>query len=97
MSSSTPLPHKLPDPHLKTGGEKLVSKKEAEAVERVSPETLTETTNLKIRRKYRFLIYKIEGTEIIVEHIGEREADVEAFKRKLPINECRYALYDYGK
>ena len=93
MSSSATLP----DPHLKTGGEHLVSKKEAEAVERVSPEALNETKLLKIRRKYRYLVYKIEGNEIVVENVGQRTADVEAFKTVLPINECRYALYDHGK
>ena len=95
MSSNDPLP----DPHLKTGGENLVSKHavEAEAVERISNDALNETKLLKIRRKYRYIVYKIERNEIIVDHIGPRTADVEALKKNLPINECRYALYDYGK
>ena len=52
----------LPDPHLKTGGENLVSKHtvEAEAVEKVSDNALNETKLLKIRRKYRYIVYKIE-------------------------------------
>ena len=50
MSSNDPLP----DPHLKTGGENLVSKHavEAEAVERISNDALNETKLLKIRRHY---------------------------------------------
>ena len=45
---------------------------------------------LKLRRKHRYIIYKIGSTEIEVETIGERGATYEEFKSKLPFTDSRY-------
>ncbi|KAG6523546.1 hypothetical protein ZIOFF_013407 [Zingiber officinale] len=52
---------------------------------------------LKAKRTYRFIIYKIEEKqkEILVEKLGEPNLTYEDFTASLPENECRYAIYDF--
>ncbi|KAI4347550.1 hypothetical protein L6164_008355 [Bauhinia variegata] len=51
--------------------------------------------DLKAKRKYRFVIFKIEEQEVLVEKLGGPEATYEQFTASLPANECRYAVYDF--
>uniref|UniRef100_A0A7N0RI24 ADF-H domain-containing protein n=1 Tax=Kalanchoe fedtschenkoi TaxID=63787 RepID=A0A7N0RI24_KALFE len=52
---------------------------------------------LKAKRTYRFIVYKIEekSKEVIVEKLGEPAQTYEDFTASLPENECRYAVFDY--
>ncbi|KAB2598202.1 actin-depolymerizing factor 1-like [Pyrus ussuriensis x Pyrus communis] len=52
---------------------------------------------LKAKRTYRFIVYKIEEkqNEVIVEKLGEPTDSYEDFSASLPANECRYAVYDF--
>jgi hypothetical protein len=52
---------------------------------------------LKAKRTYRFIVYKIEEKqkEVIVEKLGEPTDSYEDFSACLPANECRYAVYDF--
>ncbi|CAM8897587.1 unnamed protein product [Rhodiola kirilowii] len=52
---------------------------------------------LKAKRTYRFIVYKIEekSKEVIVEKLGEPGQTYEDFTASLPENECRYAVFDY--
>ncbi|KAM1125997.1 hypothetical protein ACFX11_041422 [Malus domestica] len=52
---------------------------------------------LKARRTYRFIVYKIEEKQngVIVEKLGEPTDSYEDFSASLPANECRYAVYDF--
>eukprot|EP00262_Sarcandra_glabra_P020523 TRINITY_DN81_c0_g1_i1.p1 TRINITY_DN81_c0_g1~~TRINITY_DN81_c0_g1_i1.p1 ORF type:complete len:140 (-),score=30.51 TRINITY_DN81_c0_g1_i1:431-850(-) len=52
---------------------------------------------LKAKRTYRFIVYKIDEKvkEVIVEKLGEPEQSYEDFTASLPENECRYAIYDF--
>ncbi|CAM8888965.1 unnamed protein product [Rhodiola kirilowii] len=52
---------------------------------------------LKAKRTYRFIVYKIEekSKEVIVEKLGEPVQTYEDFTASLPENECRYAVFDY--
>jgi cofilin len=50
---------------------------------------------LKAKRTHRFIVYKIEEKQVIVEKLGEPSATYEDFTANLPEDECRYAVYDY--
>ncbi|RDX91583.1 Actin-depolymerizing factor 2, partial [Mucuna pruriens] len=53
--------------------------------------------DLKARRTYRFIVYKIEEKQkqVIVEKLGEPAEGYENFTASLPADECRYAVYDF--
>ncbi|CAI9092452.1 OLC1v1027684C1 [Oldenlandia corymbosa var. corymbosa] len=52
---------------------------------------------LKAKRTYRFIIYKIEEKQkqVIVEKVGEPANGYDDFTASLPADECRYAVYDF--
>ncbi|KAL2896960.1 Actin-depolymerizing factor 1 [Bienertia sinuspersici] len=52
---------------------------------------------LKSKRTYRFIIYKIEEKQkqVIVEKVGEPTESYEDFIASIPADECRYAVYDF--
>ncbi|KAI3830074.1 hypothetical protein L1987_04207 [Smallanthus sonchifolius] len=52
---------------------------------------------LKAKRTFRYIIYKIEEKqkEVIVEKVGEPTQSHEDFAASLPADECRYAVFDY--
>lgn len=52
---------------------------------------------LKTKRTYRYIVYKIEEKQkqVIVEKLGEPGQSYEDFTACLPADECRYAVYDF--
>ncbi|KAL7214275.1 hypothetical protein ACSBR1_026647 [Camellia fascicularis] len=50
---------------------------------------------LKTKRNYRFIIFKIEGQNVAVEKLGSPEESYEDFTASLPADECRYAVFDF--
>lgn len=50
---------------------------------------------LKTKRAFRFIVFKIEEKQIIVEKLGEPAESYEDFCTHLPADECRYAVYDF--
>ncbi|KAF3780050.1 Actin-depolymerizing factor 2 [Nymphaea thermarum] len=54
---------------------------------------------LKAKRTYRFIVFKIEEKlkQVIVEKLGEPTQSYEDFTASLPTNECRYAVYDLAR
>ncbi|KAK9069149.1 hypothetical protein SSX86_013265 [Deinandra increscens subsp. villosa] len=52
---------------------------------------------LKAKRTFRYIIFKIEEKqkEVIVEKVGEPTQSHEDFAADLPAAECRYAVFDY--
>lgn len=52
---------------------------------------------LKAKRNYRFIVFKIEERiqQITVERLGNPEESYDDFTACLPANECRYAVYDF--
>lgn len=52
---------------------------------------------LKAKRTYRFVIFKIDEKqkEIVVEKVGEPSSSYEDFAASLPTDECRYSIYDF--
>ncbi|KVI04709.1 actin-depolymerizing factor 7 [Cynara cardunculus var. scolymus] len=51
--------------------------------------------DLKTKRNYRFIIFKIEEQQVIVEKVGSPDESYEDFTNSLPNNECRYAVFDF--
>ncbi|XP_047328798.1 actin-depolymerizing factor 7 [Impatiens glandulifera] len=49
---------------------------------------------LKSKRNYRFITFKIEGQEVVLDKLGSPEESYEDFTASLPADECRYAVYD---
>ncbi|CAN0902765.1 Actin-depolymerizing factor 7 [Linum grandiflorum] len=50
---------------------------------------------LKAKRNYRFIVFKIQNQQVSVEKLGSPEETYEDFTSSLPANECRYAVYDF--
>ncbi|KAI3751387.1 hypothetical protein L2E82_22471 [Cichorium intybus] len=53
--------------------------------------------DLKAKRTFRFIIYKIEEKQkqVMVEKVGEPAESYADFTACLPADECRYAVYDF--
>ncbi|KVI04942.1 actin-depolymerizing factor 2-like [Cynara cardunculus var. scolymus] len=53
--------------------------------------------DLKAKRTFRFIIYKIEEKQkqVIVEKLGEPAETYDEFAACLPADECRYAVFDF--
>jgi len=51
---------------------------------------------LKAKRSYRFIVFKIEEQQVVVEKLGDPTESYEDFMASFPANECRYAVYDFN-
>jgi len=61
----------------------------------VNPECLTMYEDLKLRKKYKYIIFEVNDakTEIIVKKTSTSK-DYDEFLTDLPENGCRWAVYD---
>ncbi|GAU19464.1 hypothetical protein TSUD_77080 [Trifolium subterraneum] len=50
---------------------------------------------LKSKRSYRYIVFKLEEQQVVVEKCGDPNASYEDFMACFPANECRYAVYDF--
>mmetsp|Transcript_19100 Transcript_19100/g.58795 ORF Transcript_19100/g.58795 Transcript_19100/m.58795 type:complete len:182 (-) Transcript_19100:51-596(-) len=92
-------PPKLADgteAHLKTGGEQITfsNKTVAGSVDAKCGEVFQ---LLKIRRKHRFIVYRIdpETEAVVVETIGERKSGLPEMLAALPDADSRYVIFDH--
>ena len=83
------------DNHTKTGGEQIEFKNKVDNTCDASEECSQLFEELKIKRKHRFIIYKIGESQIEVESVGERSATLQDFGKALPYTDSRYAIFDY--
>ena len=62
----------------------------------ISADVTQQFTDLRMKRAYRYLVFKINDaqTGIEVEQAGPRDATFEDFRGHMPTNEPRYAVYD---
>ncbi|KAI5395401.1 Actin-depolymerizing factor 2, partial [Lathyrus oleraceus] len=78
---------------------KLRTKKMANAASgmAVNDECKLKFLELKAKRTYRFIIYKIEEKQkqVVVDKLGEPANGYDDFTANLPADECRYAVYDF--
>ncbi|KAJ4777754.1 hypothetical protein LUZ62_015604 [Rhynchospora pubera] len=52
---------------------------------------------LKAKRSFRFIVYKIEEKvqQVVVEKLGQPDETYDDFTASLPADECRYAVFDF--
>ncbi|XP_028806206.1 actin-depolymerizing factor 7-like [Neltuma alba] len=50
---------------------------------------------LKAKRNHRFIVFKIENQEVVVDKVGGPTETYEDFTASLPPSECRYAVFDF--
>ncbi|KAE9597749.1 putative ADF/Cofilin, ADF-H/Gelsolin-like domain-containing protein [Lupinus albus] len=50
---------------------------------------------LKSKRSYRFILFKIEQQQVVVDKLGEPTESYDDFMASFPADECRYAVYDF--
>mmetsp|Transcript_171342 Transcript_171342/g.416610 ORF Transcript_171342/g.416610 Transcript_171342/m.416610 type:complete len:152 (+) Transcript_171342:166-621(+) len=70
----------------------------AESVVEITDEAMAAFNGLKIKRKHRFVVYKIDETDdykLVPETASARAAKFDDLKTALPSNEPRYVIYDY--
>jgi cofilin len=61
----------------------------------VSDECKLKFSELQRKKAFRFIVFKIEGSQIVVEKYGGPEATYEDFVGALPEADCRYGVYDF--
>ncbi|CAA3010413.1 actin-depolymerizing factor 7, partial [Olea europaea subsp. europaea] len=50
---------------------------------------------LKAKRNHRYITFKIEDQQVVVDKLGNPGDTYDDFTASLPDNECRYAVYDF--
>ncbi|KAA8522392.1 hypothetical protein F0562_013247 [Nyssa sinensis] len=52
---------------------------------------------LKAKRNYQFIVFKIEEKiqQVMVDKLGKPDESYDDFTTSFPANECRYAVYDF--
>lgn len=52
---------------------------------------------LKARRTHRYVLFKLDDNaqQIVVDKIGGHSETYEDFTNSLPMDDCRYAVFDY--
>lgn len=76
--------------HLKTGGEQIEFKNKADNTSDASEECSKAFEALKLKRKHRYIIFKIGDSQIEVESVGDRSATLDEFTKALPFTDSRY-------
>ncbi|PIA57265.1 hypothetical protein AQUCO_00600180v1 [Aquilegia coerulea] len=63
----------------------------------VNDECKLKFLELKAKRQFRYIVFRIEEKiqQVVVETVGEPDKTYDDFAASLPANECRYAVYDF--
>ncbi|KAM1471514.1 hypothetical protein ACFX14_042000 [Malus domestica] len=61
----------------------------------VNDECKLKFVELKAKRNHRFIVFKIDKQEVVVEKVGSPDETYEDFAASLPADECRYAVFDF--
>lgn len=88
----------MAEPHTKTAGVAPYARHQDDVpLDAIAPsaEVTAEFKQLKMRRKHRFVFFKIDGALIAVDKTGPPNATFADFLNALPDSECRYAVYDH--
>ena len=64
---------------------------------KVTDECINVYQDLKLKKKYKYIVYKLtaDNTTIEVERTAEC-SDYDEFVSALPVDDCRYAVYDFA-
>lgn len=83
------------EPHLKTAGQFVENHaNRAESPTGMSTDLQDKLKALKLRRKHRFLVMRIDGTEVVADVVGAPGQGPAELRAALPYSDCRYAVYD---
>ncbi|XP_074586984.1 actin-depolymerizing factor 1 [Curcuma longa] len=63
----------------------------------VNDECKLKFLELKAKRNFRFIVFKIDeqNQQVMIEKLGQPEESYDDFTASLPANECRYAVFDF--
>ena len=61
----------------------------------VDGNVITEFNDFKLRNKYRYIIFKIEGSSVVIDKTAGPESDYASFNSSLPDDDCRYAVFNF--
>jgi len=61
----------------------------------VSDECKLKFSELQRKKTFRYIVFKIDKSQIVVEQYGGPEATYEDFTAALPDSDCRYGVYDF--
>ncbi|KAL0013851.1 hypothetical protein SO802_000920 [Lithocarpus litseifolius] len=61
----------------------------------VNDECKLKFVELKAKKNYEFIIFKIENQKVVVENLESPDETYEDFTESLPANECHYAVYEF--
>ncbi|XP_047331600.1 actin-depolymerizing factor 7-like [Impatiens glandulifera] len=50
---------------------------------------------LKAKRIYRYIVFRIDGQRVVVDKMGSPDENYDNFSASLPSDECRYAVFDF--
>ncbi|KAL1565560.1 Actin-depolymerizing factor 6 [Salvia divinorum] len=61
----------------------------------VNDECKLKFQELKSKRNYRYITFKIEDQAVVLDKLGGPDDSYDKFTSSLPADECRYAVYDF--
>mmetsp|Transcript_34511 Transcript_34511/g.31201 ORF Transcript_34511/g.31201 Transcript_34511/m.31201 type:complete len:138 (-) Transcript_34511:242-655(-) len=62
---------------------------------KTSEEALVSFNSLKMDKKYRYVLYKVEKDQVVVEETADRDATWSSFLQKLPKDDFKIAVFDF--
>ncbi|XP_071724685.1 actin-depolymerizing factor 7 isoform X1 [Rutidosis leptorrhynchoides] len=74
---------------------KRVTRANAASGMAVDDECKLKFLELKSKRNYRFIVFRIDSQKVVVDRLGSPDETYDDFTASLPANECRYAVYDF--
>ncbi|RHY32338.1 hypothetical protein DYB25_013867 [Aphanomyces astaci] len=87
----------MAEPHAKTAGIPLQYANSGASSAPVNPteEALAAFKDIKMKRKFRFVFFRIDGLAIVVDNAGAPSATHVELLASLPHADCRYVIYDH--
>ncbi|TDH67236.1 hypothetical protein CCR75_000447 [Bremia lactucae] len=88
----------MTEPHMKTAGvAQYIRHQDDVPANAIAPTdaVVAEFKQLKMRRKYRYALFRIEADKIVVDITAPPSASFADFCAALPDSDCRYAVYDH--
>ncbi|KAI4363648.1 hypothetical protein MLD38_019838 [Melastoma candidum] len=61
----------------------------------VNDECKLKFLELKAKRIYRFITFRIQNQQVVIDELGSSDKTYDDFTSSLPADECRYAVYDF--
>ncbi|KAF0735247.1 hypothetical protein Ae201684P_002408 [Aphanomyces euteiches] len=87
----------MAEPHTKTAGVPLNMHANGTASAPISPtpDSVSAFRDIKMKRSYRFVFYRIDGSSIVVDKTSPPSTTHANLIADLPHADCRYVIYDH--